>query len=179
MQEFGGFEIRFVGNADMRLAKISAEKTILGIAENWERVRINEGMKEIYIERDTPIDYSEFDGLFEKICKNIIFEQPNLSFNGLAYYANLNVEFYLYQKTIYRNQKKELSMKSISGEYLDGCCPECGIEIFNPEECNDEDSYYCSSCNKTFKFDFAYNEYLWLLQNREFILKSVHTEVEM
>lgn len=172
MQEFGGFEIRFIGNVDINSAEISVMEAVDGIVESREQIHVDEGMKRIYVDEDTPVAYAEFDGLLEEICKKIVSDQPKVSFNGHAHYSNISVELEAYCISRYRQRKKELIVESIYGEYLDGCCPECGERLFNPMECRNQETYYCKGCCKDFKFDVNYSKSFWLFKDGKFICQN-------
>lgn len=160
MQEFGGFEIEFINNVNMDQVKNLIEKMVDGIEE-----QLYVDGNRIYVDSDFPLTYGDFDGLFEKICKKVATTQPASSFNGIAHYSNLSVGLELYQKSVYWQSKKELVVESIHGEYLDGCCPECGGKLFNPEECRSQEMYHCDDCDKDFKFDINYRKGIWLLKD--------------
>lgn len=167
MQEFGGFEIEFINSVDMDLVKTSIEEMFDGIGE-----QLYVDGNRIYVDSDSPFSYGDFDGLFERICKKIGSIQPKSSFNGMARYSNLSIELELYQKSSYRQRKKELVVESVYGEYLDGCCPECGVKLFSPEECRKHEIYHCDDCDKDFKFDINYRKGIWLLKEGKFAIKN-------
>lgn len=176
MQEFGGFNIRFISHVDMGMAIISIKKSIDGFIEDYERIVIDESKKKISIDADTPILFGDFGILLEKICKAIVSDQPNVSFDGLAQYSNLSVDFYAYHKVKYRQRTKELIIEKISGENLDGYCPECGERLFKPEECVPQNIYYCGKCCKEFEVDVNYSKSRWLLDD-DFILQNIKPDL--
>lgn len=177
MQEFGGFSIRFIGHTDMNKAIISIKRVIDNFIEDYERIIIDENRKKVSIDADTPILFGNFDIMLEKICKEIIYGQLNISFDGLAQYSNLSVEFYAYHKAKYRQRKKELIIEKISGENLDGYCTKCGERLFKPEECVSQNIYYCGRCCQQFKVDVNYSKSHWLLVDDDFILQSVKPDL--
>lgn len=168
MQEFGGFEIKFINNVDIDQVKNLIVEMVDGI-EEWLYVDGNR----ICVDSDFPLTYGDFEDLFEAICKRTVSIQPKSSFNGIAQYSNLSVNFDFYQKSGYRQRKKELVVESIQGEFFDGCCPECGRKLFNPKECRCQDMYHCDDCSKDFKFDTNYRKDIWLLKDGKFEIKNI------
>ena len=67
MQEFGGFEIKFINNVDMVLVRTLIEEMLDGIDE-----QLYVDGNRIYVDSDFPFTYDDFDGLFERICKKEI-----------------------------------------------------------------------------------------------------------
>lgn len=176
MQEFGGFSIRFIGHSDMDKAIISIKRVVDDFMEDYERIIIDENRNIFSIDADTPILFGNFNVLLEKICKEIIYDQLNVSFDGLAQYTNLNVEFYAYHKAKYRKRKKELIIEKISGENFDGNCPRCGKRLFKPEQCTPQNIYYCGKCCREFKVDVNYSKSHWLLDD-DFIFQNVKSDL--
>lgn len=163
MQEFGGFEIKFINNVDLEYAKNLIKEIIDGVPESWEHAEISDDTNKIYIAEDSCVDFNKFDGLFEKICKTTASHLPKISFNGIAHYSNLSTNYDVYNIITYRCRKKEMIIKNISGECLDGCCMKCGERLFNPSKGIINDVYYCDNCKENIKFDINYNEYILYL----------------
>lgn len=164
MQEFGGFEIKFINNVDLEYAKNLIKEIIDGVPESWEHVEISDDTNKIYVDEDSYIVFNEFDGLFEKICKMVASRLQKISFDGIAHYSNLSTNYDVYNIITYRCRKKEVLIKNISGECLDGYCIKCGERLFNPPKGIVSNVYYCGNCKENIKFDINYNEYILSLK---------------
>ncbi|MDE7431455.1 MAG: hypothetical protein K2N34_06040 [Lachnospiraceae bacterium] len=134
MQEYGGFEIEFISSVNMKYAKSLVKEIIAGIAESWEHVEISDKTYKIYVADDNYINFNNFDGLFEKICKTLAFRLSKVSFNGIAHYSNFSTNYDVYNIITYRYCKNELIIKNIFGECFDGCCTKCGEKLFTTQK---------------------------------------------
>ena len=172
MQEFGGFEIEFIKNIDWEYTRNLIKEIINGIAESWEQIEINDNANKIYVAEDSCIGFNEFDSLFEKICKMVASHLQNISFNGIAHYSNLSINYDMYNIITYRCSKKEMLIKKISGECLDGYCIKCGERLFNPPKGIVSNVYYCDNCKENIKFDINFNEYILSLKNGIYVKKT-------
>lgn len=160
MQEFGGFEIEFIGNINMKYEKKSIKESVFGITESWGNVEISDNASKVYVTEDNYIDFNKFDGLFEKICKQLAICLSEVSFNGIAHYSNFSTNYDVYNIITYRYRKKELIIKNIFGECLDGYCTKCGKRLFTPSKGIVSDVYYCNNCKENINFNINFNEYV-------------------
>ena len=87
------------------------KEIIAGIAESREHVEISDNTNIIYVVDDNCINFNEFDGIFEKICKTLAFRLSKVSFNGIAHYSNFSTNYDVYNIITYRYRKNELIKK--------------------------------------------------------------------
>ena len=71
---------------------------------------------------------------FEEICKMVASRLQNISFNGIAHYSNFSTNYEVYNIITYRCRKKEILIKNISGEYLDGYYIKCANDLSIPRK---------------------------------------------
>lgn len=160
MQELGGFEIEFTKNVNLEYVRNLIKEIIDSVADGWEQVEISNSANKIYVEEDSYVTFNEFDGLFEEICKMVASHLPKISFKGIAHFFNLSTNYDVYNIITYRCRKKEMIIKNISGECIDGYCMKCGERLFNPTKGVINDVYYCDNCKESIKFDISINEYI-------------------
>lgn len=108
------------------------------------------------------ISFDFLGQLFEALCKAVASCIKDAIFSGYAHYGDAETDFEGWYV-------RELSNRKLSGRKFttrfgfDGSCPVCGDMILSSEDYNEDEEFFCDTCEKVIdlksEFDIEFEEF--------------------
>ena len=146
-------DIGIVITFEEKVSPVKLEKAINMVIEQYGPVN-SEVVPDSFYTSAGFVSFEAYDFSFEflgelylALCKAIATCIPKCEYTGYAHYADRDADFEGWY--VYEYGSKVISGRKYTTRFgFDGSCPICGDMILTAEEYDDEEEYYCDTCEK-------------------------------